>query len=59
MFDVDRARGLMVGIAVGNLLGIAMEGRSRRRILDAHPQGVREIAAKSGYPDDDDLAQAS
>ena len=58
MFDVDRARGLMVGIAVGNLLGIGMEGRSRRRILDAHPQGVREIAAKSGYPDDDDLAQA-
>ena len=53
-----RARGLMVGIAAGNLLGIVQEGWSRRRIAGSFPDGVREIAADSGYPDDDDLAQA-
>lgn len=53
-----RARGLMVGIAVGNLLGIVQEGWSRRRIAAVYPDGVREIEARSGYPDDDDLAQA-
>ena len=34
------------------------EGWSRRRIAESFPDGVREIAADSGYPDDDDLAQA-
>ena len=53
-----RARGLLVGIAAGNLLGIVQEGWSRRRIAESFPDGVREIAADSGYPDDDDLAQA-
>ena len=48
----------MAGIAVGNLLGIVMEGWPRRRIARAFPEGVREIAAEPGYPDDDDLAQA-
>ena len=56
--NVECARGLMEGIAVGNLLGIRMEGWSRQRIADAYPDGVREIVAGSGYPDDDDLAQA-
>ena len=54
----DRTRGLMVGIAAGNLLGIVQEGWSRRRVAEAYPDGVREIAATTGYPDDDDLAQA-
>ena len=54
----ERARGLMVGIAAGNLLGIVQEGWSRRRITDAYPEGVREIAATTGYPDDDDIAQS-
>ena len=54
----DRARGPMAGIATGNLLGIVQEGWSRRRIAEAFPDGVREIAATTGYPDDDDLAQA-
>ena len=54
----DRARGLMLGIAAGNLFGIGHEGRSRRRIAETYPDGVREITAATGYPDDDDLAQA-
>ena len=48
----------MVGIAAGNLLGIVQEGWSRRRIAETYPQGVRDIAAATGYPDDDDIAQA-
>ncbi len=56
--SVERARGLMVGIAAGNLLGIVQEGWSRRRIAERFPAGVREIEASGGYPDDDDLAQA-
>ena len=58
MTDTDRTQGLMAGIAVGNLLGISMEGWSQRSIAREYPAGVREIAAKPGYPDDDDLAQA-
>ena len=54
----QRARGLMAGIAAGNLLGIVQEGWSRRRIAETYPSGIREIAATTGYPDDDDLAQA-
>lgn len=54
----DRARGLMVGIAGGNLLGIVQEGWSKQRVAESFPDGVREIAAVTGYPDDDDLAQA-
>lgn len=54
----ERARGLMVGIAAGNLLGIVQEGWSKQSIAESYPNGVREIAAAGGYPDDDDLAQA-
>ena len=54
----DRERGLMEGIAVGNLLGIAMEGASRGEVRRRYPNGVTEIDARPGYPDDDDLAQA-
>ena len=54
----DRARGLMVGLAVGNLLGITTEGWQARAIAEAFPRGMEDIVARSGYPDDDDLAQA-
>lgn len=56
---LERARGMMVGIGAGNLLGIRFEGWSTAEDLrETHPDGVREIEAKPGYPDDDDLAQA-
>ena len=48
----------MVGLAVGNLLGILCEGWPREEIRYRWPDGVRDIEAKPGYPDDDDLAQA-
>ena len=54
----ERARGMMVGIGVGNLLGIPWEGWSREAIEERNPGGVREMTACEGYPDDDDLAQA-
>lgn len=54
----DRCRGLMVGLAVGNLLGIPCEGWPREEISLGWSNGVRDIEAKAGYPDDDDLAQA-
>ena len=56
---LERAWGMMVGIGAGNLLGIRFEGWSTAEDLrETHPDGVREIEAKPGYPDDDDLAQA-
>ncbi len=58
MINANRARGLMVGLAVGNLLGVPMESRSRQTIAQTYPAGVQDIMAKFGYPDDDDLAQA-
>ena len=59
MHDVtDRARGLIVGIAAGNLLGFELEGWPPGRIAAVYPHGVREIEARPGWPDDDDLAQA-
>ena len=54
----DRCRGLMVGLAAGNLLGILCEGWPRQQIRLRWPGGVRDIEANTGYPDDDDLAQA-
>ena len=54
----DRCRGTMVGLAVGNLLGIRFEGKPRWLVDQQCPEGVREIEASPGYPDDDDLAQA-
>ena len=55
----DRARGVMLGVAVGNLLGLPVEGRSRRRIQELYPYGVREIdPAEASRPMDDDPAQA-
>ena len=55
----DRARGVMLGLAVGNLLGLPMEGWSYREIDRWYPDGVRDIdAGEAHMPMDDDLAQA-
>ena len=54
----DRCHGAMVGLAVGNLFGLACEGWERGEIRRRWPDGIREIEAEPGYPDDDDLAQA-
>ena len=53
----DRCRGLMIGLAAGNLLGILCEGWRREEIRLGWPDGVRDIEAEAGYPDDDDLAR--
>ena len=55
----DRARGAMLGVVVGNLLGLPVEGRSSRQIQEMHPNGVRDInPAEASRPMDDDPAQA-
>ena len=55
----DRARGVMLGLAVGNLLGLPMEGWSYREIDRWYPDGVRDIDSGEAFmPMDDDLAQA-
>ena len=55
----DRGRGVMLGLAVGNLLGLPMEGWSYREIDRWYPDGVRDIDASEAHrPMDDDLAQA-
>ena len=57
--DQDRARGVLLGLAVGNLLGLPIEGASRSSIQRAYPDGVTEINPKERHrPMDDDLAQA-
>lgn len=57
--DYDRARGVLLGLAVGNLLGLPVEGASRSTILRAHPAGLVEIDPRErNRPMDDDLAQA-
>ena len=48
----------MVGIAAGNLLGVPIEGRSKEDVRVRFPDGVHDITARPGYPDDDDLAQS-
>ena len=54
----DRCRGAMVGLAVGNLIGLACEGWERGEIRRRWPDGIRDIEAEPDCPDDDDLAQA-
>ena len=58
MIDENRARGLMEGLAIGNLLGISVEGWPKSKIAAVHPGGIRDIHANPDDPDDDDLAQA-
>ena len=56
---VDRARGVMLGVVVGNLLGLPIEGRSRQWIEKQYPHGVTEIRpAEMAKPMDDDPAQS-
>ena len=55
----DKAKGVLLGLAVGNLLGLPVEGHSRNSIQGRFPNGVREIDPdEKGRPMDDDLAQA-
>ena len=55
----DRARGVMLGLAAGNLLGLDVEGASYQQIAAWHPDGVTEIDPDEAHrPMDDDLAQA-
>ena len=55
----DRAHGTMLGLAIGNLLGIPMEGRWYYEIDRRYPQGVLYIDQHEVHrPMDDDLAQA-
>lgn len=55
----DRARGVILGLAVGNLLGIPVEFSTYAELASTHPGGVREINPReSEKPMDDDLAQA-
>ena len=57
--DEDRARGVLLGLAVGNLLGLPVEGGDRAWISDRFPDGVREIdPLERERALDDDLAQA-
>ena len=57
--EYDRARGVLLGLAVGNLLGLPVEGASRSTIRRAYPEGLREIDPRERHrPLDDDLAQA-
>ena len=55
----DRACGVMLGLAAGNLLGLPMEGWHFREIDRWYPNGILDIDACEAYsPMDDDLAQA-
>ena len=55
----DRARGVMLGLAVGNLLGLPMEGCWYGEIDLEYPNGVLDIDPYEAHsPMDDDLAQA-
>ena len=55
----DRARGAMLGLAVGNLLGLPVEGWNHREIDRSYYEGVTDIDPREAVrPMDDDLAQA-
>ena len=55
----DRSRGVLLGLAVGNVLGIPLEGQFYFDIDDRYPDGVTEASPEEKYcPMDDDLAQA-
>ena len=55
----DRSRGVMLGLAVGNVLGLPVEGRWYYEIDDRYPGGVIEPNPKEkDRPMDDDLAQS-
>ena len=55
----DRARGTILGLAVGNLLGLPVEGWHHREIDRSYHEGVTDIDPREAVrPMDDDLAQA-
>ena len=55
----DRMRGAMLGLAVGNLLGLAVESWRYQEIDRHYPRGVTDIdRSEVDRPMDDDLAQA-
>ena len=55
----DRARGAMLGLVVGNLLGLPVEGWNHREIDRSYYEGVTDIDPREAVrPMDDDLAQA-
>ena len=55
----DLTRGAMLGLAVGNLLGLSVESWRYQEIDKKYPQGVTDIDPwEAGRPMDDDLAQA-
>lgn len=54
----DRYRGVLLGVAAGNLLGIPVEGMSSKDLREIYPQGLRDISPQEKtQPWDDDLAQ--
>ncbi|MFQ5840382.1 MAG: ADP-ribosylglycohydrolase family protein [Nitrospinota bacterium] len=56
----DRYRGVILGVAAGNALGLGLEGWTRRMIEGRFPNGVREVdVAERSRPWDDDLAQTA
>ena len=55
----DRARGVLLGLAAGNLLGLPVEGDGHEWIAESYPDGLTEIdPLEANRPMDDDLAQA-
>ena len=54
-----RARGAMLGLAAGNLLGLPVESQWHHEIVRWYPDGVTGIDPREAHrPMDDDLAQA-
>lgn len=57
--EPDRARGVLLGLAAGNLLGLPVEGVGRDTTRSRYPEGILEIDPREvRRPMDDDLAQA-
>ena len=55
----DRYRGTLLGLAVGNALGLPVESWPGAEIRRRYPKGIREIDPRElSLPWDDDLAQA-
>lgn len=55
----DRARGALLGLAVGNLLGLPVESEWHYDIARRYPGGLTDIDPREAHrPMDDDLAQA-
>ena len=54
----DRAHGVLLGLAAGNLLDLPVEGRSHRDIAARYPNGVTEIDPTEARRPLEDRAQA-